>query len=43
MAATNDVASAERVSSKPIVARGRAKTVENMDKMLARIEELVTS
>jgi uncharacterized protein YndB with AHSA1/START domain len=29
--------------SKPLVARGRARTVENMDKTLARIEELVTS
>ena len=29
--------------SKPLVARGRTKTVENMDKTLARIEELVTS
>ena len=29
--------------SKPLVARGRAKTVENMDKTLARIEELVTA
>jgi hypothetical protein len=29
--------------SKPLVARGRAKTIENMDKTLARIEELVTA
>ena len=29
--------------SKPLVARGRAKTVVNMDKTLARIEEVVTS
>jgi uncharacterized protein YndB with AHSA1/START domain len=28
--------------SKPLVARGRTKTVENMDKTLTRIEELVT-
>jgi uncharacterized protein YndB with AHSA1/START domain len=29
--------------SKRLVARGRAKTIENMDKTLARIEELVTA
>jgi uncharacterized protein YndB with AHSA1/START domain len=28
--------------SKPLVSRGRTKTIENMDKTLARIEELVT-
>jgi hypothetical protein len=29
--------------SKPLIARGRAKTVENMDKTLARIEEPTTA
>ena len=29
--------------SKRLVARGRAKTIENMDKTLARIEEMVTA
>ena len=29
--------------SKPLVSRGRTKTIENMDKTLARIEELVTA
>jgi uncharacterized protein YndB with AHSA1/START domain len=28
--------------TKPLVARGRAKTIENMDKTLARLEDLVT-
>ncbi len=35
--------SQEAALSKPLVARGRAKTVENMDRTLARIEELVTA